>query len=295
MPNRARLPALRSQVRNRILLALPESEFQHIFRHLALVGLRPGQVLYNADNWIDYAYFMNSGMVSSVSVTMEGQTVEDGTVGHEGLMGGPAALGDCEIFCSGVVQIAGNAMRIESRALRFEFQHNAGFSRLLLDYLHDLHLQLGQSGECHDLHPLEQRLCCLLLMSQDCAQSDSFPFTYEFLSHIVRATRAAVSLTIDALQEAGLISYRRSRISIMDREAMERRACKCYQAFLHKHDRLPSAGEIHQATPPPIRPSCPEGNAPRSKRRAGSRCGLATGLSGDKVASVAEMPQPGNR
>jgi len=246
MPDRARLPALRSQVKNRILLALPEYEFRQIFRHLSFVKLRPGQVLYNADNWIDYAYFMNSGMTSSVSVTSEGQTVEDGIVGHEGLMGGPAALGKCEIFCSGVVQIAGNAMRIGSQALRLEFQHSAGFSRLLQDYFHDLRLQLGQSGECHDLHTLEQRLCCLLLMSQDCAQSNSFPFTYQFLSHIAGATCAAVSLAFDALQDAGLISFRRSHIRIMDREAIERRACRCYQRLVHKYDRPP---RVHSHRP----------------------------------------------
>jgi CRP-like cAMP-binding protein len=229
MSNHARLPAHRSQVRNRILLALPEQEFQQVFRHLAFVELRQGQVLYNADNWIDYAYFINSGMTSSVSVTVEGQTVEDGTVGFEGLMGGPTALSESQIFCSGIVQIPGNAMRIGAEGLRYEFKHNAGFSKLLLDYAHDLRLHLDQSSECKDLHSAEQRLCRFLLMSQDCGRPDSFPFTYEFLSHIVGVTRAQISLSVGALREAGCISFRRSSIRIVDREAMERRACRCCQ------------------------------------------------------------------
>jgi CRP-like cAMP-binding protein len=235
MSNHARLPAHRSQVRNQILLALPELEFQHIFRHLAFVELRQGQVLYNSDNWIDYAYFMNSGMTSSISVTAEGQTVEDGTVGLEGLMGGPAALGEYQIFCSGIVQIPGNAMRIGAQGLRYEFKHNAGFSKLLLAYMYDLRLHLGQSSECKDLHSAEQRLCRLLLISRDCARSDSFPFTYGFLSHIVGATRAEISLTVGALHKAGVISFRRSCIRIVDREEMERRACRCYQTSARKY------------------------------------------------------------
>jgi hypothetical protein len=134
-------------------------------------------------------------------------------------------------------------MRIGAQVLRYEFQHNAAFSKLLLDYMFDLRLQLGQSSECNDLHSLEQRLCRLLLMSQDCTQSSSFPFTCKFFSHIVGATRAAVSLTVGALHEAGLISYRRGCIRIVDREEMKRRACRCYQISAHKYDRPASEGK----------------------------------------------------
>jgi CRP-like cAMP-binding protein len=227
MSHCARLPALRSGIMNRILLALPDHEFRNIHRHLASVDLRHGKVLYNADNWIDYAYFMNSGMVSSLSVTMEGETVEDGTVGIEGLMGGPAALGDDKIFCSGIVQIPGSAMRIGAQVLRYEFQNNDSLSRLLQDYMNGLRLQLGRSYECHESHTLEQRLCRLLLMSRDCARAESFPFTFEFLTHFARATREAVSSAIGDLHEAGLIYRRRACIRIVDCEEVERRACKC--------------------------------------------------------------------
>jgi CRP-like cAMP-binding protein len=241
MTTHARLPALRSQVKNRILLALSESEFQQVFRHLEFVALRPGQVLYNSDNWIDYAYFINSGMTSSVTVTAGGQVLQDGTVGYEGLMGGQAALGEDQVFCSGVVQIPGNAMRIGSQALKYEFQHSAGLCKLLLDYMFDLHHQVGQSAICNDSHSLEQRLCRFLLVSQDCARSSSFPFTFEFLSHIVRATRATVSLAVESLRQAGLISYRRSRIRIIDSAGIKFRGCGCYQIVARKCDRLAAA------------------------------------------------------
>ena len=218
MPNRAQFPASRSRVKNRILSALTDDEYRSISRHLSVVGLKQGEVLYNADNWIDYAYFMNSGMASSVSVTSEGQTVEDGTVGLEGLLGGSAALGECRIFCSGIVEIPGDAMRIEAQALRYEAKYNAGLCKLLTDYLRYLRFQLNQSNECHGLHSLEQRLCRLLLMCQDCARSNIFPFTLKFLSHIAGATRSAVSIAAVALHEAGLITFRRNwiRIDVLD-------------------------------------------------------------------------------
>jgi CRP-like cAMP-binding protein len=250
MPNRVQYPAVRSQVKNRILLALPEHEFQQVFRHLTSVELRQGQVLCSSDNWIDYAYFMNSGMTSSVSVTAEGQTVEDGTVGNEGLMGSQVALGEYQIFCSAMVQIPGNALRIGVQALRYEFNQNAGLSSLLLDYMRNLRLQISQSCECNDSHSLVQRLCRLLLMSQDCGQSSSFPFTYKFLSHIVGASREAVSVTLDALQEEGLIYYKRSRIRIIDRQGMEGRTCGCYKIFAHRYDPPVSFGKADITEPP---------------------------------------------
>ena len=244
MPDCSDFPASRPRVKNRILSALPDDEYRNISRHLSFVKLKQGEVLYSADNLIEYAYFMNSGMASSVSVTAEGQTVEDGTVGLEGVLGGPAALGDCRIFCSGTVQISGNAMRMESQALRYEAKYNPGFSRLLTDYLCDLRLQLDKSGECHDLHSLEQRLCCLLLMCQECSQSSIFRFTLKFLSHIVGATRAAVSIAAASLHEAELIAYHRSGIRIMDREAMELRACNCYRIYDYKYDGLSLPGFV---------------------------------------------------
>ncbi len=247
MPNRTRFSPSRSRGKNRILSALSEEEYRSISRHLTFVELKQGEVLYNADNWIDYAYFMNSGMASSVSVTAEGQTVEDGAVGHEGLLGGPAALGECRIFCSGIVQIPGNAMRIAAQALRYEAKYNDGLSGLMTDYLSDLRLQLDQSSECHDLHSLEQRLCRWLLMWQDCARSSIFPFTLKFLSHSIGATRAAASFAAVSLHEAGLITYRRSWIRIMEREEMERRACSCYRIFAHKHSQPDLSGNADMA------------------------------------------------
>jgi hypothetical protein len=97
----------------------------------------------------------------------------------------------------------------------------------------------------------------LLLMSHDCARSDSFPFTFEFLSHIARATRAAVSSTIGDLHEAGLIYRRRGCIRIVDREELERRACRCCKisageydrpAILGKTDTIPSHRVVSSTT-----------------------------------------------
>jgi CRP-like cAMP-binding protein len=200
-----------------------------MFPHLALVSLRLGLFLYNADDYIDYAYFPNSGMSSTLAVTADGETVEAGMVGNEGMLGIQAVLGSEGIFCSAVVQIPGNAMRIRSEVLRHEFKRNPGLSKLLLDYRNDRHLRIGESAVCNRFHSLEQRLCRCMLTSQDCARSDSFPLSQAFLSFIIGAPRKTVILMAEALTEARLISYRGSHIRIIDREGMKRRTCDCYR------------------------------------------------------------------
>jgi CRP-like cAMP-binding protein len=227
MPNHELSRAVRYKVRNRILLSLPELEFQSILPHLAFVKLRMGQVLYDGDNWIDYAYFMNSGMASLVAVSGDGDTIEDGTVGNKGVMGIQAALGEGRVFCRGVVQIPGTAMRIRSDALRYECEHNAELSKLLQHHMLDLNLQVGQSADCNRLHSLEQRLCRSLLTIQDCVSSDRFTVTHKFLSHMVGASLTPVTVTAELLQEAGLISYQRRYTRIIDRKGIEARTCEC--------------------------------------------------------------------
>lgn len=231
MSRHERLPAARSQIKNRILLALPEHEFRRILPHLSLVGMRLGQILYDGDSWIDYAYFMNSGMASLIAVTADGETAEIGPVGNEGVMGIQAVSGGDMMFYSGVVQIPGNAMRIRSETLRYELQHNPGLSRLMREYTHDLRLHVSQSAACNRSHSLEQRLCRWLLTSQDCACSDKFPVTHKFLSHVVGACSAPLTLTTESLQEAGLISCQRSYIRIIDRPGIEARTCGCYRTL----------------------------------------------------------------
>jgi CRP-like cAMP-binding protein len=234
-------PVVVPQVKNRILLALPKQEFQRILPHLSHVGLHLGQVLYNAEGSINHVYFMNSGMTSLLAVTDDGKTVELGAVGSEGILGVRAALDGDRIFYSGVVQIPGSSMRIRSDILRYEFKHCVELSRLLRDYMLSLRLQTSQIIFCNHSHSLEQRLCRWLLTSQDCARSDWFPVIHESLSHLVGAFRAPVTLAAQALQDAGLISYRRKGIRILERQKVEARACECYRIMTDRYDRLSAA------------------------------------------------------
>jgi hypothetical protein len=77
-----------------------------------------------------------------------------------------------------------------------------------------------------------------LLQSQDLIGSDTFSLTQEFLSHMLGVRRNTVSVEAHAVQEAGLIRYRRGNVTILNRDGLEDCACECYSVIREETDKL---------------------------------------------------------
>jgi DNA-binding FadR family transcriptional regulator len=75
---------------------------------------------------------------------------------------------------------------------------------------------------------MEQRLARWLLMVHDRMPDDTFELTQDFLSQMLGVRRATVSETASRLQQSGLITYTRGRVTVRDRQSLERVACECY-------------------------------------------------------------------
>ncbi len=226
------------QIRNRILLALPAPDVERILPKLECVNLARGTVLFDAGWLIRHAYFLNSGLTSLVASTESGASVEIGIVGDEGLIGMPAVLGKSRMPCRVLVQLPATAMRIPVAALEAELELCPRLRTLLLRYMHVLHAQVSQSVVCNRFHSLEQRLCRWLLVSRDRVGSDRFPLTHEGLAHMLGSTRTPVTLIAGDLQRAGLISYHRGLIQLLDHRAIESSACECYRIVREDYDGL---------------------------------------------------------
>jgi len=105
-------------------------------------------------------------------------------------------------------------------------------------YAHAFFNQVAQSAACNQFHSLEQRCCRWLLMTHDRMQGDEFVLTQEFLAMMLGVQRTGVSLAASILQRAGLITYRRGKVSILDRAGLKHRACECYEISKKEFDRL---------------------------------------------------------
>lgn len=214
---------------NGLLSALPREEYERLSPHLELIRLTAGKILYNAGDPVRYAYFPKGGMVSLLSVTEDGRTIEVGMIGSEGMAGVPVVLRSSEAPYQVMVQLAGNALRIRGGPLRDEFDRGGKLQDLLLRYTHTLLVQVAQSAACNRFHSVEERLCRWLLISRDRVQTDTLQLTQEFLSYMLGVPRTSVTMIAGTLQKEGLIRYSRGRITILSRRGLEAASCECYR------------------------------------------------------------------
>src|SRR5215470_11950740 len=88
--------------------------------------------------------------------------------------------------------------------------------------------QVAQSAVCSRFHSIEQRLARWILASRDRTRRNSFPYTQEFLGHMLGADRSSVTIAAGLFKRAGLIDYRRGSITVIDSKGLEKLACECY-------------------------------------------------------------------
>jgi CRP-like cAMP-binding protein len=216
-------------IRNQILTRLSREKYRPLFSNLRLVSLTAQQVLYNVEDKIQYAYFINNGMASLLSITAEGDTIEVGNVGNEGLVGIPVVLRQQKTPHQIVVQVPGDALAVSADILRQEFEKEGELKDRLFSYAHALGTYMSQLGVCNHFHTLDKRLCRWLLMSSYQVQSQSFHLTHETLSQVLGTGRTGITMAANKLQRDGLIRHHRGEITILNRVGMEAISCDCYQ------------------------------------------------------------------
>jgi CRP-like cAMP-binding protein len=217
--------------KNVILAALPIDAYNRVLSKLNLVPLELGQVLYEAGEVIKNVYFPISGLVSLVRIMSEKVTVEVGVIGSDGMVGFPVFLGDDIAFEKTIVQMAGEAMKMSSRALKVELKlpENSLLNQLLSFTRRHLK-QVAQTAACNRVHSIEQRLSRWMLMCRDRMETDDLQLTHEFISNMLGTRREGVSTAAAVLQRRGLIRYSRGNVNILDRKSLEAFSCECYSA-----------------------------------------------------------------
>jgi len=217
------------QIHNKILAALPRSEYERIRPLLRPEQLPSGKSLYDSGETISDVYFFNTGMASLVSLTDDGASIEVGVIGNEGMVGVSAILGTNRMAQDAMVQLPGSAFKMKWTALTAELHRTDKLHRLLMRHMYLLHVQVARSVVCNRFHDVESRLCRWLLMSYERVDSNQIPLTQEFLSTMLGVARPIVSLTARTLQNAGLIEYRKGQITILDLDGLMATACECYE------------------------------------------------------------------
>jgi CRP-like cAMP-binding protein len=238
MDRNTTLPAAHSPLQNYLLAALPAAIYARLLPHLELVQLKLGQVLYESGDQQHYMYFPTTGIVSLLYVMVNSYSAEIAIVGNEGVLGIALFMGGESTPSRAVVQSAGYGYRLNAAMLKTEFVKGGVMQRLLLRYTQVLITQMAQTAVCNRHHTLDQQLCRWLLLSMDRLPTNELIMTQELIANMLGVRREGVTEAAGRLQAAGLISYARGKITVLDRPKLEERVCECYQVVKCESDRL---------------------------------------------------------
>ena len=204
-----------------------------------------------------HALLVRSGLVSIVVELSDGARIEAAMIGKNELLGAGCVFGDRNWLYTAIAQSRGTAVRIP----RHQLIAASGADPRIKDAAHKEELwllaQAQQAAACNSRHSIEQRLCNWLLRAADAIGGRELFFTQEFLSAMLGAQRATVSQIAAQLKSNGLLDYRRGRITLTDKTALQARACECYEIVRQKYSVIfqETAGQVSlPANPaPPMR------------------------------------------
>ena len=224
--------------RNHFLATLPAEAFELIKPSLEPVTLKRDQRIVEVDKPVTDVLLPVNSIISVIAVMKNGDLAESRTIGREGGFGLLHAVGSRTSFERVITQIGGDAWRIGLDDLRDAAAQNPGLTRAIVRHAQATIVQSAQFTACNALHNAAPRLCRWLLMTQDRLGSDILPLTQEHLAIMLAVQRTTVTTLATALQDDGLISYRRGKIRILDREGLERRSCECYASLTRSAARI---------------------------------------------------------
>ncbi len=230
--------AIMTPKQNHLLAVLPAEIFERIAPHLELISMPLGEVLYESGGPLHHVYFPTTAIVSLHYLLESGATAEIAGVGNEGVIGISIFMGGNTTPNLATVQTAGCGYRLKERLMMEEFNRAGPMMRLMLRYTQALMTQISQTAVCNRHHSIEQQLCRWLLLNLDRLPSQELTITQELIAGMLGVRREGITEAAGNFQRAGLISYRRGHITVLDRSGLESHACECYQVVRKEFHRL---------------------------------------------------------
>ncbi len=243
------MPTPPSPNQNHLLAALPAEVFERLAPHLEAVELRLGDVLYESGGQLLHVYFPTTAIMSLHYVMEDGASSEIAGVGNEGVLGISLFMGGNTTPSRAVVQTGGRGYRLKAALMKQEFSRAGPMQQLMLRYTQALITQMSQTAACNRHHSLVQQLCRWLLLTLDRMPTNELIMTQELIANMLGVRREGVTEAAGKLQQAGVISYRRGHITVLDRDRLEAQVCECYAVVKKEFARLlPDALQRQETT-----------------------------------------------
>lgn len=223
---------------NVLIKLLPDEQRRALLARMERIETPFGMKLYERDEPLEWAYFPCSGEHSILAIMEDGNRVEVGTVGREGMSSVDLLVGGAVALETTVCQIPGEALRMPAGDFLKALTDMPALADISRRYLQAYLSQVQQSVACNRLHNLEQRFARWVLMSHDRVHGDSFYLTQDYLAAMLGVQRPSVSVVAQGFQQAGHIKYARGEMTVLDRAGLEAAACECYQVTRQRYRNL---------------------------------------------------------
>lgn len=223
---------------NLLLASLPYSELSLWEHELELVDLKAGQILCQPGIKHTHVIFPTTAIISLLYTTQEGTSSEVSVVGKDGVVGISVFMGGNETPNQAMVQSAGQAYLLSTKMAKNIANKNGPLLHMLLNYTQMMITQITQTAVCNRHHSIDQQLCRRLLIGLDLLQNNDLMMTQELLASLLGVRRESVTTAALKLQEAGVISYSRGHITVLNRQLLEQRCCECYGIVKREQKRL---------------------------------------------------------
>jgi CRP-like cAMP-binding protein len=221
------------------LRSLSDESFAVLSANLEPVDLSLATQIYEPGGKVEWVYFPETCLLSMLTRSLEGQSVETAMTGVEGAGGLLEACGSGRSNVECIVQVDGRALRAPASAIRALTIRDEDFSHHAWSLIEFQMAESRQSGMCNVLHTVEHRLARWLLESSERSGGRrTMPLTQEFLAAMLGVQRTTVNTFAGELQRNGLISYSRGRVTIVDPGGLEHHACECRAAAKEQRERL---------------------------------------------------------
>lgn len=223
---------------NWLLAMLPDDAYARVLALCETIPMATKTIVIEPDVLIEYAHFPITGCLSVVALMKDRGRVEVGTVGWEGMSGLSFLHGVETTRTQCITQVAGTMRRITRQDMMTELGSHGELVGLLNLYADVWISQIGQGVACNGVHSIDKRLARWLLITHDRVIGDVLPLTHEFLAVMLAVRRASVTVAATALQNRRIIDYTHGKITVLDREQLEKATCECYEMQRASYEKL---------------------------------------------------------
>jgi CRP-like cAMP-binding protein len=221
------------EFRNQFIRSLQPAAQEFFARRAYTRQTFAGEIIYEDQAPFTHAVFPHSGLLSLMAEMEDGRTVEKTSIGPDGFLGFVLIMGGGKAISKSVVRIPGHASWLSVEDLDLALSQFECVREVMLRYAKSLISQLMETVACNSLHSADQRVSRWLLTAHDSIQGDTMELTQHAIAESLGLRRATVSEICSQLLASNLIDYSRGKLTVLDHQKLEERACECYRRIRH--------------------------------------------------------------